>query len=58
MIYDVKQAMPIELKRLHLLAEACKNAMSNDFKDLWYKKLMELAEKYNLKDYVMRKLVH
>jgi hypothetical protein len=58
MIYDVKAAMPIEIKRLHLLAEACKNAMNDEFKSLWYNKMIELADKYNLKDYVARKLIH
>ena len=39
MIYDVKAAMPIEIKRLHLLAEACKNVTSDEFKSLWYNKM-------------------
>ena len=50
--------MPVEIKRLHLLAQACKNAMNDEFKSLWYNKMIELADKYNLKDYVTRKLLH
>ena len=57
-IMDIKVHIPIEVKRLNRLAEACKNAQSDDFKALWYKKMIDLAHKYKLMDYVMRKLVH
>ena len=57
-IDDVKKYVPLEVQKLNKLAEACKNAQSNDFKALWYKKLIDLAHKYKLMDYVMRKLVH
>jgi len=50
--------LPIEVRRLNALATACKNAASDDFKKLWYDKLIELAKQYKLMDYVMRKLVH
>ena len=50
--------LPIEVRRLKALAAACKNAASNDFKNLWYNKLMELAKQYKLTDYVTRKLIH
>ena len=50
--------LPIEVRRLNALATACKNAASDDFKELWYKKLIELAKKYKLMDYVTRKLIH
>ena len=55
---DIKVHIPIEVQRLNRLAEACKNAESNDFKALWYKKMIDLANEYGLMDYVMRRLVH
>ena len=55
---DVKVHIPIEVQKLQKLAQACKNAESDDFKALWYKKMIDLAKKYKLMDYVMRKLVH
>ena len=57
-IEDIKIHTPPEVRRLNLLAKACKNAQSNDFKALWYKKMIDLAHEYKLMDYVMRKLVH
>ncbi len=50
--------LPIEVRRLNALATACKNAASDDFKNLWYNKLMKLAKQYKLTDYVTRKLIH
>lgn len=55
---DIKVHIPIEVRRLNKLAEACKNAESDDFKALWYKKMIDLANEYGLMDYVMRRLVH
>ena len=55
---DVKVHLPEEIRKLNLLAKACANAESNDFKALWYKKMIDLAHKYGAMDYVMRKLVH
>ena len=55
---DIKVHIPIEVRRLDSLAKACKNAQSDDFKALWYKKMIDLALEYKLMDYVMRKLVH
>ena len=57
-IEDIKIHTPIEVRRLNALAKACKNAESNDFKALWYKKMIDLANEYGLMDYVMRRLVH
>ena len=57
-IEDIKIHTPPEVRRLHLLAKACKNAQSDDFKALWYKKMIDLANQYGMIDYVMRKLVH
>lgn len=55
---DIRVDIPIEIQRLNKLAKACKNANSDDFKALWYKKMIDLAKEYKLMDYVMRKLVH
>ena len=57
-IEDIKVHIPIEVRRLNKLADACRNAQSDDFKALWYKKLIDLANQYGMIDYVMRKLVH
>ena len=56
--YGNKIHIPIEVQKLDALASACKRATNNDFKALWYKKMIDLANKYNLMDYVMTKLVH
>ena len=57
-IEDIKVHIPPEVRRLKLLAKACANAQSDDFKALWYKKMIDLANQYGMIDYVMRKLVH
>tara|TARA_A100001388_G_C28765100_1_gene500242 strand:- start:1560 stop:1742 length:183 start_codon:yes stop_codon:yes gene_type:complete len=57
-IEDVKVHIPIEVRRLNALAHACKKAKSNDFKGLWFQKMIDLAKQYNLMDYVTRKLIH
>ena len=57
-IEDIKTHIPIEVRRLNNLANACKNAKSDDFKALWYKKMIDLAKEYGMIDYVMRRLVH
>ena len=44
--------------RLDNLAKACAESTSNEMKSMWYNKLMDLADEYNMKDYVMRRLVH
>ena len=51
---DIKK----KYKRIDNLARACANAQSDDFKALWYKKMIDLAKEYGMMDYVMRKLVH
>ena len=57
-IEDIKVHIPLEVRKLKLLAKACANAQSDDFKALWYKKMIDLANQYGMIDYVMRKLVH
>ena len=48
---DIKVHIPIEVQRLNRLAEACKNAQSDDFKALWYKKMIDLAHKMHYLQY-------
>ena len=55
---DIKRTKGRKIKRLENLAKACAEAKSDDMKTMWYNKLIELAKKYNMKDYVMRRLVH
>ena len=57
-IEDIKIHIPEEVRKLNLFAKACTNAHDNDFKALWYKKMIDYANKHNLMDYVMRKLIH
>jgi len=54
---DPKIHIPIEVQKLDALASACKKATNSDFKALWYKKMIDLAHKYKLMDYVTRKLI-
>ena len=52
---EPKIHIPIEVQKLDALASACKKATNPDFKALWYTKMIELAHKYKLMDYVMKK---
>ena len=49
-IEDIKTHIPIEVRRLNKLAKACENAQSDDFKALWYKKMIDLAKEYGMMD--------
>ena len=51
---DIKK----KYKKIDNLAKACANAQSDDFKALWYHKLIDLAREYKMLDYVMRKVIH
>ncbi len=51
---DIKK----KYKKIDNLAKACANAQSDDFKALWYHKLIDLASEYKMLDYVMRKVIH
>tara|TARA_Y100000592_G_scaffold71698_1_gene111613 strand:+ start:295 stop:498 length:204 start_codon:yes stop_codon:yes gene_type:complete len=55
---DIKRAKGLKIKRLENLANACADAKDDDMKTMWYNKMMKLADKYNMRDYVMRRLVH
>ena len=55
---DIKRTKGRKIKRLENLAKACAEATSDDMKKLWYDKMMKLADKYKMRDYVMRRLIH
>ena len=55
---DLERIKGQKIKRLENLAKACADARSDDMKKMWFDKLIELAKKYDMRDYVMRKLVH
>tara|TARA_B100001113_G_scaffold261907_1_gene216817 strand:- start:109 stop:288 length:180 start_codon:yes stop_codon:yes gene_type:complete len=55
---DIKRIKGKRIKRLENLAKACADAKDDDMKTMWYNKMMKLAKKYDMTDYVMRKLVH
>ena len=47
-----------KVKKLENLAKACADATDNDMKKMWFDKLIDLAKKYDMRDFVMNKLVH
>ena len=47
-----------KIKKLENLAMACANATDNDMKKMWFDKLIDLAKKYDMREFVMNKLVH
>ena len=55
---DIMRMKGEKIKRLENLAKACAKSNSDDFKALWYKKMIDLANQYGMMDFVMRKLVH
>ena len=55
---DIMRMKGEKVKRLENLANACADAKDDDMKTMWYNKMMKLADNYNMRDYVMRKLVH
>jgi hypothetical protein len=57
-IKRLKDSDNLKKHRLDNLAKACADASSDEMKSMWYNKMMNLANEYNMKDYVMRRLVH
>ena len=55
---DLERIKGQKIKRLENLAKACAEARSDEMKKMWFDKLIELAKKYDMREYVMRKLVH
>ena len=52
------EEIKMKYKKIDNLAKACANAQSDDFKALWYHKLIDLAREYKMLDYVMRKVIN
>jgi len=55
---DVDRVKGRKIKRLENLAKACANAKDDNMKKMWFDKLIDLAKEYDMRDYVMRRLVH
>ena len=55
---DLERIKGQKIKRLENLAKACADARSDDMKKMWFDKLIELAKKYDMREFVMNKLVH
>ena len=55
---DLERIKGQKIKRLESLAKACADARSDDMKKMWFDKLIELAKKYDMREFVMNKLVH
>jgi len=47
-----------KIKKLENLAKACAEADDDNVKKMWFDKLIDLAKKYDMRDFVMNKLVH
>ena len=47
-----------KIKKLESLAKACAEAQDDNMKKMWFDKLIDLAKKYDMRDFVMNKLVH
>tara|TARA_B100000513_G_C11820696_1_gene158879 strand:+ start:421 stop:618 length:198 start_codon:yes stop_codon:yes gene_type:complete len=58
MIYNDIMNKEQKIKKLENLAKACAEADDDDVKKMWFDKLIDLAKKYDMRDFVMNKLVH
>ena len=58
MIYNDIMNKEQKIKKLENLAKACAEADDNNVKKMWFDKLIDLAKKYDMRDFVMNKLVH
>ena len=58
MIYNSIMTKEQKIKKLENLAKACADAVDDDVKKMWFDKLIDLAKKYDMRDFVMNKLVH
>ena len=58
MIYNDIMNKEQKIKKLENLAKACANATDNDMKKMWFDKLIDLAKEYDMREFVMNKLVH
>tara|TARA_B100001758_G_C18084586_1_gene440069 strand:- start:201 stop:398 length:198 start_codon:yes stop_codon:yes gene_type:complete len=58
MIYNDIMNKEQKIKKLKNLAKACAEADDDNVKKMWFDKLIDLAKKYDMRDFVMNKLVH
>ena len=58
MIYNSIMTKEQKIKKLENLAKACADAVDDDVKKMWFDKLIDLAKNYDMRDFVMNKLVH
>tara|TARA_B100000530_G_scaffold246669_1_gene161670 strand:+ start:300 stop:497 length:198 start_codon:yes stop_codon:yes gene_type:complete len=58
MIYNDIMNKEQKIKKLENLAKACAEADDDNVKKMWFDKLIDLAKKYDMRDFVMNKLVH
>ena len=47
-----------KIKKLESLAKACADAQDDNMKKMWFNKLIDLAKEYDMREFVMNKLVH
>ena len=47
-----------KIKKLENLAKACADATDDKMKKMWFDKLIDLAKEYDMREFVMNKLVH
>ena len=47
-----------KIKKLENLAKACDDATDDNMKKMWCAKLIDLAKEYDMREFVMNKLVH
>ena len=55
---DLERIKGKKIRRLENLAKACADAKDDDMKKMWFDKLIDLAKKYDMREFVMNKLVH
>ena len=55
---DVIRTKGEKIKKLENLAKDCADAKDDDMKKMWFDKLIDLAKKYDMREFVMNRLVH
>jgi hypothetical protein len=55
---DIMRTKGEKIRKLENLAKACADAKDDDMKKMWFDKLIDLAKKYDMREFVMNRLVH
>ena len=55
---DIMRTKGEKIRKLDNLAKACADAKDDDMKKMWFDKLIDLAKKYDMREFVMNRLVH